>query len=81
MRKLGVVQTMHIRVGGFSKKLSDFLWGLTIVAYGSPELQKNFWPSSSKQKISKLSDSAEIENTKPPEPPHSKNTQIVNFGP
>ena len=34
-----------------------------------------------KVKISKLSDLAEIENTKPPGPPHSKNAQFVNFGP
>ena len=34
-----------------------------------------------KVKIPKLSDSAEIENTKPPDPPESKNAQFVNFGP
>ena len=34
-----------------------------------------------KAKILKLSDSVEIENTKPPGPPDYKNTQFVNFEP
>ena len=47
---------------------------------GAPGVH-SFYQALNKAKISKLSDWAEIENIKCPDPPDIKNAQFVNFDP